>query len=123
VGQEGVGEGVEAAREVAQGRGSQSSMSAARGSESTRGVHEDTGVFSPPRATGGARGGVARGGTRGGARGRRRGSGGCTRGSTRGGVHADTGFFNPSPPFELARVGQEATRKEVSPAALTQDVD
>ncbi len=45
------------------------------------------------------------------------------RGSARGGVHADTGFFIPSPPFEGARAGQEATREEVSPAALTQDVE
>jgi hypothetical protein len=123
VGREGAGEGVEATREVAQGRGSQSSMRATRGSESTQGVHKDTGVFGPPRATGGARGGAARGGARGGAIGRGRGSGGGARGSARGGVHANIGFFIPSPPFEGTRAGQEATCEEVCPASLTQDVE
>jgi hypothetical protein len=50
VGREGTGEGrVEAAQEGGQGRGSESSIPAARGSESTRGVHADTGVFSDRR--------------------------------------------------------------------------
>jgi hypothetical protein len=87
--------GLEAAREGAHGRGSQSLMLAARGSESTQGVHIDTGIFSPPCAREGTRGGAARGGARGGARGRRRGSGSSVRGSSRGGVHTDTGVFSP----------------------------
>ncbi len=86
VGGEGAGEGVEAAREVGQGRVSESLIRAARGSKSTQGVHADTGVFSPPRARGGTRGGAMIGGARGGARGHRRGSGGgAIGGSTRGG--------------------------------------
>jgi hypothetical protein len=88
-----------------------------------QGVHKDTGVFSPPRATGGARGGTVRGGARGGARGRRRGSGGSARGNARGGVHADTGFFIPFPPFEGAQAWQEARHEEVSLVALAQDVE
>jgi hypothetical protein len=47
VGQEGAGDGVEAAQEGARGKGSQSTMRATRRSEPTPGVHTDTGVFSP----------------------------------------------------------------------------
>ncbi len=50
MGREGAGEGVEAAQEGARGKGIQSTMRAARGSESTPGVHTDSGVFSPPFA-------------------------------------------------------------------------
>ncbi len=48
--------------------------------------------------------------------------GGGARGSMRGGVHADTGVFSPPRAREGAREEQEATREEVSPAALTQEV-
>jgi hypothetical protein len=122
VGREGAGEGLEAAREGARGRGSKSSMRAVIGSESTQSVHADTGVFSPPCARGGMKGGATRGGARGGARGRGRESRGGARGSARGGVNADTGVFSPPRAREGARAGREATREEESPAALTQEV-
>jgi hypothetical protein len=110
VGREGAGEGVEAVREVGQGRVSESSIRATRGSESTRGVHADTGVFSPPRARGGTRGGSMIGGARGGARGHGRGSGGgAIGGSARGGC----AFTSPPRAGDGVQAAREAMRKEV----------